>query len=89
MESHSPAPALRQNQISSERKEGQVACELCPKLSELEKIAKRKYASWTVQAQRSDDAQETYDPLATNFIHASHLVMTAVLRSTQRGMDQA
>jgi hypothetical protein len=32
MESHSPAPALRQNQISSERKEGQVACELCPRV---------------------------------------------------------
>jgi hypothetical protein len=89
MESHSPAPALRQNQISSERNEGQAACELCPRLSGLEKIAERKYASWTVQAQRSDDAQEVYDPLATNFIRASDLAMRAVLRSTQRSMDQA
>ena len=88
MESHSPSHALSQNEVGIVSKE-RVPCELCPALIKLEALAERKYASWKVQAQRSDDAQEKYDPLATNFIQASKLAMRAVLRSTQRSMDQA
>lgn len=56
---------------------------LCTKLQALENFAKKKYESYIGIVQASDDAQERFTSSATNFLHASHLIMEAVLRVTE------
>lgn len=91
MESHTSSHAPKQSMESSDidTRKSVLECELCPALSRLEGFAKRKYASYRGLAQREDDKQEVYDPLATNFLRASQLVVQAVLRSTQKEMGRA
>ena len=74
---------------SQETNRTAVECELCPALKKLEEIAVRKYGTYRGLAQRSDDSQETFHPVATNFIHASQLIMKAALRDTQRIANNA
>lgn len=64
-------------------------CELCPKLQNLEKIAHDKYAKYRGLAERDDNKQEKYDPLASGFLKASELMVKAVLRDVQRELDHA
>ena len=54
---------------------------LSPELESLAMFAKRKYGSHENAAREADDAQEKFTSMSVNFLHASNLVVQAVLRA--------
>ncbi len=83
MTSHIQAHTGTQDTISQDSQKLTPDVSLCAKLQMLENFAKKKYESYIGIVQASDDAQERFTSSATNFLHASHLIMEAVLRVTE------
>ena len=83
MTSHTQAHAEMQDTINQDGQKLTADVSLCAKLQTLENFAKKKYESYIGIVQASDDAQERFTSSATNFLHASHLIMEAVLRVTE------
>lgn len=89
MEQHSAISNTQEQIVTPEVQESVLFTQLDPALENLKKIAEKRYASYMGLARRSDDEQNKYTESAENFIHASRLVMEAVLRSKQSEIERA
>lgn len=89
MTSYTQSHTQGEDTATDTMKNASVPCDLCPSLQALEEFAKKKYASYRGLAERNDNKQKVYDPLATNFLQASQLLVQAVLRSTQKELERA
>ena len=89
MEQHSTVSHNQEEKNTPEIQKSVLSVELDPVLQNLKKIAEKRYASYMGLAHKSDDKQPEFNSSSENFLKASELIVTAILRSKQAELERA